>query len=172
MLSVVALPCYHTMWGSHELDEFEACCFSALQDATPLYERLQFLAITSSNIDEFFCKRVGGLMRQAAAGTNHLKSASIHKRPPERQLDLIARVRSRTLSFVAALALATSAVQLLSCHSLTWHGHKLAPISKQYSELAQCSAGSARDGGRADSRAAGRGAAGAEGARHPHLVVL
>lgn len=71
-----------------------------MQDSTPLYERLQFLAITSSNIDEFFCKRVGGLMRQAAAGTKNLKASAIHKRPPERQLDLIARVRSCSVCFV------------------------------------------------------------------------
>lgn len=68
----------------------EHACTS--QESTPLHERLQFLAITSSNLDEFFAKRVGGLMRQAAAGTKNLKSGSPFKRSPEQQLDLIARV--------------------------------------------------------------------------------
>ena len=40
----------------------------ALDDRTPLMERVFFTAITDSNLDEFFRKRVGGLKRQSAAG--------------------------------------------------------------------------------------------------------
>jgi polyphosphate kinase len=40
----------------------------AEDERNPLLERVKFLAITASNIDEFFMKRIGGLKQQAAAG--------------------------------------------------------------------------------------------------------
>ena len=40
----------------------------AVDENTPLLERVRFLSIAVSNLDEFFRKRIGGLKRQSAAG--------------------------------------------------------------------------------------------------------
>ncbi|MFZ4661837.1 MAG: polyphosphate kinase 1 [Caldilineaceae bacterium] len=57
----------------------------AMDERTPLLERVNYLAISASNLDEFFRKRVGGLKRQKASG------ASMPGWSPEFQLQLIAR---------------------------------------------------------------------------------
>jgi len=60
--------------------------YQALDDRTPLLERVFFTAITASNLDDFFRKRVGGLKRQAAAGVT---TPSPDGRTPKEQLVLI-----------------------------------------------------------------------------------
>src|SRR5438874_2260333 len=42
----------------------------ALDTTVPLLERIKFLAIFASNLDEFFMVRVGGLQQKVAAGIN------------------------------------------------------------------------------------------------------
>jgi polyphosphate kinase len=56
----------------------------AADTATPLLERVKFLAIVSSNLDEFFMKRIGGLKQQLGAGITDL---TVDGRTPRRQID-------------------------------------------------------------------------------------
>ena len=46
----------------------ERVLHEALDERTPLLERVRFLGIFTSNLDEFFMKRAGGLKRQVLAG--------------------------------------------------------------------------------------------------------
>ena len=58
----------------------------AEDERTPLLERLKFLAIFASNLDEFYMVRVAGLRRQLAAGVIHTATDGLS---PAEQLDLI-----------------------------------------------------------------------------------
>ncbi len=68
----------------------------AEDERTPLLERVKFLAIVSSNIDEFFMKRIGGLKQQVGAGVQEL---TVDGRTPQRQIDeaqaVVAEIEAR-----------------------------------------------------------------------------
>jgi polyphosphate kinase len=53
-------------------------------DRVPLLERVFFLAVVGSNLDEFFMKRIGGLKQQVGAGVREL---SVDGRLPQEQID-------------------------------------------------------------------------------------
>ena len=53
-------------------------------DRVPLLERVFFLAVVGSNLDEFFMKRIGGLKQQVGAG---VKELSVDGRLPQEQID-------------------------------------------------------------------------------------
>lgn len=53
-------------------------------ERNPLLERVKFLAITSSNLDEFFMKRIGGLKQQLGAGMTEL---TVDGRTPRQQIE-------------------------------------------------------------------------------------
>ena len=55
----------------------------AEDERTPLLERVKFLAITGSILDEFFMKRIGGLMQQVVAGVHKL---TVDGRTPKEQI--------------------------------------------------------------------------------------
>ena len=57
----------------------------AIDERTPLLERVRFVAITAANLDEFYRKRIGGLKRQQGARVRQL---SPDGRTPRQQLDL------------------------------------------------------------------------------------
>ena len=68
----------------------------AEDERTPLLERVKFLAIVSSNLDEFFMKRIGGLKQQVGAGVQEL---TVDGRTPQQQIDeaqvVVAEIESR-----------------------------------------------------------------------------
>ncbi len=64
----------------------------AIDERTPLLDRVRFVAITASNLDEFIQKRVGGLKRQEGAGVSEL---SRDGRTPTEQLDLLRQAITR-----------------------------------------------------------------------------
>ncbi len=95
----------------------------ALDDRTPLLERVFFLSIFTSNLDEFFMKRVGGLHRQIIAGVH---SRSMDGLNPSEQLTAIRKSVLPMLSEQARCfkeeimpALAEADVHLLSWDELT-----------------------------------------------------
>jgi polyphosphate kinase len=61
----------------------------AEDERTPLLERLKFIAIVSSNLDEFYMKRIGGLKQQRGAGVSSL---TVDGRTPEQQIAEASRV--------------------------------------------------------------------------------
>ncbi|HEU4882197.1 MAG TPA: polyphosphate kinase 1 [Longimicrobium sp.] len=64
----------------------------------PLLERVRFLAITSSNLDEFFQKRVGGLHRQLDA---NVQALSQDGRTPAEQLVFVAEAAQEMYAAIA-----------------------------------------------------------------------
>ena len=64
----------------------ERVLHEALDERTPLLERLKFLSIVSTNLDEFYMVRVAGLRRQVAAGVTQSTPDGM---TPQEQLDAI-----------------------------------------------------------------------------------
>jgi polyphosphate kinase len=95
----------------------------AVDERNPLLERLKFLAIFNTNLDEFYMVRVAGLRRQIAAGVHVLSPDGMS--PSDQLTAITARVgeqmrAQRTLLYDTLLpALAKHGVQLVSIDDLT-----------------------------------------------------
>ncbi len=89
---------------------------------TPLLERVKFLAIFSTNLDEFYMVRVAGLRRQLAAGVQQTPPDGL---TPQEQLDGIDRevatllARQRQCLDALLTELATHGVRLVHMDALT-----------------------------------------------------
>jgi polyphosphate kinase len=76
--------------------EFHRRVLEEAQDENnPLLERVKFLSIVGSNLDEFFMVRVVGLKKQVAAGVIDLPADGM---PPARALADIRKVASQLMS--------------------------------------------------------------------------
>src|SRR5215831_1974035 len=89
----------------------------------PLLERVKFLSIVSSNLDEFFMVRVAGLQKQAASGT---QEASVDGLPAAVQLQLIRQEVRRLVEEIQGLlrgtllpALEGAGIEILDISQLT-----------------------------------------------------
>jgi polyphosphate kinase len=81
--------------------EFNKCVLHEGQDPrNQLLERVFFLAVVGSNLDEFFMKRIGGLKQMVGAG---VKTPSIDGRLPQEQIDLCHEVVREILDKQLAL---------------------------------------------------------------------
>src|SRR5215217_5898004 len=91
----------------------------ALDERTPLLERVRFLGIFTNNLDEFFMKRIGALKRQLASG---IVTQTPDGLTPEQNL---AAIRQAILPMLAQQAEAYSnvicpALAAKGVHLLTW----------------------------------------------------
>src|SRR6266403_4520090 len=76
--------------------QFNRRVLEEVQDPqVPLLERLKFLAIFGSNLDEFFMVRVGGLQQKVQAGIAHGSGAD--RMPPSAQLERIGQLVRETV---------------------------------------------------------------------------
>ncbi|CAG9610998.1 Polyphosphate kinase [Bacillus rhizoplanae] len=96
----------------------------AQDDCNPLLERLKFISIFSSNLDEFFMVRVAGLKDQVRVGFNQPENKA--GLTPKQQLGKIStkahelmKVQYDTYQNIVLPALKEEGIELLSFHDLT-----------------------------------------------------
>ena len=94
----------------------------AADERNPLLERLKFLAIVSSNLDEFFMKRIGSLKRKVAAG---IQDKSADGLTAQQQIDACynaireQELRQRELLKILREQLATHNIKIVSYDDVT-----------------------------------------------------
>ncbi|MFC7134263.1 MULTISPECIES: polyphosphate kinase 1 [Salinibaculum] len=115
-----------SLYLNRELSELafqQRVLHEALDDRTPLLERVRFLAIFTRNMDEFFMKRVGGLKQQIEAGVTE---RTVDGRTPREQWEAVLEKAAPMLEQQAACyhetvrpALAEAGVEILDYENLT-----------------------------------------------------
>lgn len=83
---------HYSLYFNHELGWLDfnwRVLFQAMDNRQPLLERIRFLSIASTNLDEFLQKRLGGLKRQEMAGVQEL---SPDGRTPAEQIALVRQI--------------------------------------------------------------------------------
>jgi polyphosphate kinase len=108
----------------------------AEDEATPLLERVKFLAIYANNLDEFFMVRVAGLYDQVdagidARGPDGLSPSEAIERIVERTREL-GRRHSRQWEDHVRPALAEHGIRVIDCEDCD--GRELEKIDRQFSE--------------------------------------
>jgi polyphosphate kinase len=94
----------------------------AQDERTPLLERIKFISIVSSNLDEFFMKRIGGLKQQLGAG---IRGLTVDGRTPRQQIQechvVVRDIEEQKLNLLPKLLglLRTKGVTILSYSDLT-----------------------------------------------------
>ena len=94
----------------------------AQDERTPLLERIKFISIVSSNLDEFFMKRIGGLKQQLGAGIRRL---TVDGRTPKQQIEechvIVRDIEARKRDLLPKLLelLRTKGIALLPYSGLT-----------------------------------------------------
>jgi polyphosphate kinase len=68
----------------------------AIDPSVPILERIKFLCIFASNLDEFFMVRVAGLKQQLAGGVEELPADG---HPPAEQLAMLSERAQRMVSW-------------------------------------------------------------------------
>ena len=90
----------------------------ALDERNPLLERVKFLAITASNLDEFFMKRIGGLKQQVVAGMHEL---TVDGRTPQQQIgECLAQAREFDAQQRALLPVLLAKLREYNIDVLAW----------------------------------------------------
>ncbi|RZV10959.1 polyphosphate kinase [Natrinema hispanicum] len=84
-------PSYYLNRELSELAFQRRVLHEVLDDDNPLLERVKFLAIVTTNLDEFFRKRVGGLKQQIAAGVT--EETPDGRTPREQWIDSLEEAR-------------------------------------------------------------------------------